>query len=74
VVRGQVIPLPFGMVEAYRSVTLAFDIMYVNKIPFLATLSRGIKFGMAHRLNSRKESDVAKELTSVVKMYKSRGF
>ena len=34
--------LPQGMLETYSDVTLAIDIMYINKIPFMITTSREI--------------------------------
>jgi hypothetical protein len=67
-------PLPPGIVEKYQSVTLAFDLMYVNKVIFLVTFSRHIRFGTAERINSRREEDVTSGLKSIVKLYKSRGF
>ena len=34
-------PIP----EQYKDITLAIDIMYINAIPFLTTISRNIQFG-----------------------------
>jgi hypothetical protein len=48
--------------------------MYVNKVIFLVTFSRHIRFGTAERINSRREEDVTSGLKSIVKLYKSRGF
>jgi hypothetical protein len=73
-VTGITSPLPPGILEKYRVVTLAFDIMFVNKIAFLVTISRNIQFGTAVRLPSRKETDVIKALKDIVKIYKMRGF
>jgi hypothetical protein len=67
-------PLPPGIVEKYQSVTLAFDLMYVNKVIFLVTFSPHIHFGMAEQINSRQEEDVTNGLKSIVKLYKSHGF
>ena len=35
------IPIP----EQYKDITLAIDIMYINAIPFLTTISRNMQFG-----------------------------
>jgi hypothetical protein len=51
-VPGNSAPLPLGIMEKYRSVTLGFDLMYVNKVVFLVTFSRHIRFGTAERINS----------------------
>jgi hypothetical protein len=48
--------------------------MFVNQVAFLVTISRNIHFGTAEKLQSRKEGDVMKALTDVVKLYKLRGF
>ena len=34
--------LPNGMLEEHGNITLATEIMYINKIPFIVTLSRAI--------------------------------
>jgi hypothetical protein len=47
IVTGDYTNLPTGIIEKYRTVTLAFDIMFVNKVAFLVTLSRNIRFGTA---------------------------
>ena len=60
--------------ERYRSVTLCADVMHVNSIPMLVTLSRKIKFGTVEALPSRNENHLVKGLVSVAKLYKQRGF
>ena len=35
-----------SILKYYRTVTLCVDLMYVNRVPLLVTLSRNIKFGM----------------------------
>ena len=42
---GAMVPIPATIMEHYRSVTLYIDVMKVNKMPFLVTISRAIKFG-----------------------------
>jgi hypothetical protein len=44
-VRQIVEMLPPEIMSRYRNVTLCIDIMYVNKIPMIDSLSRNIKFG-----------------------------
>jgi hypothetical protein len=75
IVEGVVDALPMGVVEKYRNITLAFDLMsYVNKLIFLVTISRNIRFRTAKRLTSHKETEVIQALKSVVKTYTARGF
>jgi hypothetical protein len=48
--------VPRGIMANYRDVTLCVDIMFVNKIPFLVTISRNIKFGTAEVLKNRRKN------------------
>jgi hypothetical protein len=66
--------VPYEIIRAHRDVTLCFDIMFVNRIAFLVTVSRSIRFGTTERLVSRKSGVVAKALVNVVRFYRQRGF
>jgi len=66
--------VPYQIIKMYRNVTLCFDIMFVNKIAFLVTVSRHIRFGTTERLLSRQADVVAKALISVIYFYRQRGF
>ena len=50
------------------------DIFFVNKVPFMITLSRGIDFTAINHLPGRKASQVFKEFLRVYKFYLRRGF
>jgi hypothetical protein len=60
--------------DRYRNVTLCIDIMFVNKIAFLLTISRGIKFGTAEILKDRKHLTIMSAIKHVVALYSKRGF
>jgi hypothetical protein len=60
--------------EKYRDVTICADIMFVNKIPFLVTISRGIKIGMVETLANRKQPTVVAAFKSVKGIYARQGF
>jgi hypothetical protein len=66
--------VPHTMMEQYRIVTLCIDIMFVNKIVFLVTISRGIKFGTAETLKDRKHPMIMSAIKHVVALYSKRGF
>lgn len=36
--------VPLVIMERYRNITLAIDIMFINKVPFFITISRNVKF------------------------------
>jgi hypothetical protein len=60
--------------EQYRDVTLCADIMFVNKIPFLMTITRKIKFATAKALSSRPAKSILGGLKKVHQIYLQRGF
>ena len=43
-IRGWILPLPTNILERYKSVTLAVDIMFINGIRFINPISRHVKF------------------------------
>lgn len=50
------------------------DIMFINKISFLITISRNIKFGTIDVLDNRQVRTVVQKIRSVIRLYKHRGF
>ena len=66
--------VPRTIMERYKNVTLCIDIMFVNKIPFLVTISRGIKFGTVETLTDRKHPTIMSAIKHVVALYSKRGF
>jgi hypothetical protein len=60
--------------ERCHDVTLCIDIMFVNKIPFLVTISRNIKFGTVEAMKSRQHKALLTALKSVKRLYALRGF
>jgi hypothetical protein len=46
--------LPATVMLRYKEVTLCGDIMFVNKTPFLVTISRDIKFGTVEMILNQK--------------------
>jgi hypothetical protein len=60
--------------ERHQEVTLAMDIMFVNKIPFLLTISRKLHIGTGENLANRQVPNVANSLRKVLQLYHRRGF
>jgi Reverse transcriptase (RNA-dependent DNA polymerase) len=73
-VHAGVDPVPPDILGRHRGVTLAIDIMFVNKIPFLVTLSRNLKFLTVEDLPNRQEGTVRDKLKAVTRLYHHRGF
>jgi hypothetical protein len=52
-VRPEYEEVPIGIKEQYCDITICMDLMYINKLPFLVTISRDIKFGTIQAIKSR---------------------
>ena len=68
------IPIPSTVVEQYHDVILAVDILYVNKLPFIATISRYIRFGTVEFLRNQKAITLTEHIKQVNRLYRQRGF
>ena len=73
-VKSGIEPVPREILALYKHVEIGVDIMFVNKIPFLLTISRGLKFGTVDVLSNRQVSTVANALKAVDRTYRRRGF
>ena len=68
------IDLPPDLLTLYQKVTLSGDIMFLNKVPFLVTISHKLKFSTAEALTNRKQKTIFTGVRHVVDIYKKRGF
>jgi hypothetical protein len=73
-VSTRLIDVPLPLMKQYRQVTLAGDIMFVNRIPFFVTLSHHIRFGTAEMLANRKAPTILTAIKQVRNIYLQRGF
>ena len=72
-VQPGVAPVPHDVLSRHRDIVLAIDIMFVNKIAFLVTVSRNLKF--VEDLPNRQVSTIRdNKLRSVLRLYRHRGF
>jgi hypothetical protein len=67
-------PLPPQIMSRYRNVTLAADVMYVNGIPMLVSISRNIRFATVEALPNRNISTLVKGVKAIATVYKRAGF
>ena len=67
-------PIPSGIVEQYHDVILAVDILYINKLPFIATISRNIRFGTVEFVHNQKATTLTEHIKQVNRLYRQRGF
>jgi hypothetical protein len=73
-VEGITLQLPPEIKEQNKEVFLTLDVFFVNKIPFLVTLSRKIVFTTANHLANRKMATIFKAFKEIYKYYLQRGF
>ena len=66
--------IPRDFYVLHKFVTLVGDVMFVNGLPFLLTLSRDIRFGTVEFLPSRTAPQLGRSLMKIVKVYALRGF
>ena len=63
------VAIPRDFWEWYRFVSLVADVMFVNNITFLITMSRGIKLVTVEYLSFRTPKELSKNLKIVTKLY-----
>ena len=73
-VPAELTSIPSDILSKYHQVVIGIDIMYVNKIPFLVTISRHIKFGTVEVLKNRQGPTILKMIKNVRGVYGKRGF
>ena len=61
--------IPPGVVDQYRDVIIAVDVLYVNKLPFIATISRYIRFGTVEFLRNQKSTTLTQHVKQVNRLY-----
>ena len=66
--------VPTTIMDTHHSVTLAIDIMFINKVSFLITTSRNLKFGTVEAISNRQVTTIVAKLKSVCQIYHHRGF
>merc|ERR1712086_273571 len=65
--------VPYQVMQQYKEVTLAADVMKVTGIPFLMTISKHITFGTAGKLDNMNNSHIIKHFKAVIGAYVTRG-
>jgi len=73
-VRINLLPIPALIMDRYRHVTLAADIMKVNGVAFLVSISQAIKFGTVELLANQKMTTVLVAIKNINNLYRHRGF
>jgi hypothetical protein len=67
-------PVPPIVLKRYHAVTLCVDVMFVNCIPFLVSISRHLRFGTIELLHSRTSRDLLTGIHRIATVYATSGF
>ena len=68
-ISSTLLPIPMMILQRYRYVALAVDVMYANSIRFINTISRHIKFMMAEDISNTESSTLQKSINQVKRVY-----
>ena len=66
--------IPWAIYERYKYVTLTADVMFVNGIAFLVSLSRRSRFYTCGHVLNRKAKQLAHSLQKIVNLYARGGY
>ena len=66
--------MPKNILENNKTITLSIDIMFVNKIPFVTTIIRHIKFTTVEAIQKRTKLQLSESIKNVIAIYTQRGF
>ena len=68
------VEIPKELKEIHKNIELCVDIMYIQGIMFLVTISRKIKFITIQSIETRKKSDLIKAFDNVFRIYNTANF
>ena len=74
IVDSPVTPIPADILKRYRKVTLCVDMMYVNRVGMLMSISRNIKFATIEAIPNNKSSTILKSIQAILQIYRRNGF
>jgi hypothetical protein len=63
------VQIPRAILEQHQLVTLAVDVMFVNKVPFLVSLARGLNLVTAKFMPSCMAKQLAASITWMMDLY-----
>ena len=66
--------MPKNILENNKKITLSIDIMFVNKIMFITTINRHIKFTTVEAIQKRIKLQLSESIKNVIAFYTQRGF
>ena len=68
------IEIPKELIASQHAITLCIDIMNVNGLQFVTTISKNLRYRTAQFISSRSPREYAKVIKEVIAMYRKAGF
>jgi hypothetical protein len=68
------VQIPCTLLERHQQVTLVVDIMFVNGVPFLVSVARGLNLVTAEHMPTRTAKQLAAGIIRVMDLYSHGGF
>ena len=70
----QLLEVPPAILNYYRNVELSIDVMHVNRLPFLASVSKNIHYTTVDALDNMKINTMENVISLLLRAYSVRGF
>ena len=70
IIDSPVTTIPASILKWYQNVTLCIDIMYVNLVAMLVSVSRNIKFATIEAIPNNKTTILVKGMKAVLQIYR----
>jgi hypothetical protein len=68
------VQIPRAILKQHQLVTLVVDVMFVNRVPFLVSVARGLNFVTAKFMPSRTAKQLSAGITRMIDLYARGGF
>ena len=66
--------LPNELIKEHGNITIAIELMYMNVIPFMMTMSQAIHFCTAEMIENKTKLMIIKSIQQTIDTYHGRGF
>jgi hypothetical protein len=73
-VMADYVEIPKEILDLNKDLTVAADVMFLNGLPLVTSISRKVKFTTIEYVTTRSEPNLIKSLLKIVSLYKARGF
>ena len=67
-------PVPSHILKRHSGITITVDVFFINKIPFLLSMSCGLNFMTVEVLPNRQSKTIQEKIHSICKLYQGHGF